>query len=407
MKEKNKLEENEHYKIQVDYNDSNEIIYKLTIINCKKEDVGQYIAKVKNPLGEVTTQSKLNILYGPTFLKELATEYLVKEHEVTKMTVEITGNPKPEVTWAKEVNSELLPISIPDDRIKIEQQQNLYSLTIKDSLLKDACDYICVAKNTISEVSSKAKVNITIPPKFLVQPESNKEVELGQNIELKCTLRGFPLPEIKLFDSKNQEKISKEDELVISSNILNETEVEYIFSFISINSDTSSSYECKATNKAGEVNVKFNLNILRKPEFIKQPDELIRLLENSELLLSVIVFASPDATIAWFKDSNKLSASKRIQLVDDKSKTAGPKTFSLKIPSANKDDVGLYEMVATNKLGEARVKSTVTVEFGPVIVKDLKAKERGTEGKEFAFEAIIKAIPQPEVKWYVNLLKYQ
>lgn len=380
-------------------NDKNETTFKLIIVATKTEDCGQYTAKIKNALGELNTQTKISVSYGPKFLKELASEVLVNEHETAKLTAEIIANPKAEITWSREIDQQNVSIS-QDDKFKFEQQQNTSALILKDSLLTDAGEYICIAKNKLSEIMSKSKVIVVIPPKFVTPPESNREVELGQPIDVKTIVRGYPLPDLKLFDVKTQtEKVSSENEIIIKSNNLSETEVEYTFSFVSVNKETPNAFECIASNKSGEASSKFNLNITRKPELLNKPSETLPLLENTELLLTVVVLASPDATIAWFKDNNKVASSKRIQLVDDKSKTPGPKTYSLRIASINKEDVGLYEFIATNKLGEARCSSSVNVEYSPIIVKDLKAKEKGVDGKEFKFECTVKAHPLPEVKW--------
>lgn len=374
-------------------------LFQLIIKNCKLEDSGQYIAKIKNSMGEATTQTKFNVLYGPKFVKNLNNEYLVKEHDTAKISAEIVANPKADVSWAKEINNDIVPIS-QNERIKLEQQQNISSLILKDSQLSDSGEYMCIAKNKINEVQSKTKLMVAIPPAFKLQPESNKEVELDQNIDIKCVVRGLPLPKLKLIDTKNQiEKISKDDEIIIQESVLSETEIEYTFTFVSIKPDSPSSYECKAINQIGEATSKFSLNIIRKPEFIKKLDELISLQEKSEIILNAVVFASPDATISWFKDNNKLSASKRIQIIDDKSKIQGPKSYSLKIPAPTKEDAGSYEIVAINKLGEARCASIVNIEFGPIIVKDLKSQEKGIDGKEFIFECSFKANPKPEIKW--------
>lgn len=382
-------------------NEKNETIFILTIKDCKFEDSGQYIAKIKNPLGEVTTQTKLNVLYGPKFMKELASEYIVKEHDTAKFSAEILSNPQSDIYWSKEVNNENININS-DEKFKFDQQKNVSSLIIKDSILRDTGDYICTAKNKINEVQSKTKLIVTIPPKFLIQPDATKDVELGKNEEFKCLVKGFPLPEIKLFDSKNQiEKISKDGEIIIKSIVLNEMESETSFIFNNINSDTPCFYEIKAINKSGEANCKFNLNITRKPEFVQKPNELIPLVETTELILNVVLLASPEAALTWTKDNNKITTSKRIQIIEDKSKGPGPKSHTLKIASVTKEDLGTYEILATNKLGEAKCTSNVNIEYGPSIIKDLKSKERGTDGYEFILECSLKANPQPEVKWYV------
>ena len=405
IKDKTTLTESERIKMVAEATMPNQTTFKLLIENCKTEDAGQYIVKIKNALGEVTTQSKLNVLFGPKFVKELLSEYNVKEHDVTKLTAEINANPKAEVAWFKETSTEPETI-LSNDKFKLESQQNTVSLTIKDTLMTDAVTYVCSAKNKISETNVKAKVNVCIPPKFTQVPDLNRDIELGQSTSIKCIVRAFPLPEVKFIQTTDQKVIESVENgpFEIKSSPISDTEVEYILNINNIAGDACNSYECKATNIAGEASCKFNLNILRKPEFIKQPNEIYNLNESADFILECTVLAAPDATVAWFKDGNKLNATKRLLITETKSdpkvKAAKPeKSYSLKIVASNKEDAGVYEAVATNKLGEAKCSTKLVVEYPPLIVKDLKPKERGVEENSFTFECTIRGNPTPEIKW--------
>ena len=106
---------------------------------------------MKNVSGEITAQSKVTILYGPKFIKELLSVYNVKEHDVSKISAEIDANPKPEISWSKEIDGSELETIVSNEKFKLETQQNNVSLIIKDSLLNDSASYICIAKNKINE----------------------------------------------------------------------------------------------------------------------------------------------------------------------------------------------------------------------------------------------------------------
>ena len=97
-----------------------------------------------------------------------------------------------------------------------------------------------------------------------------------------------------------------------------------------------------------------------------------------------------------------MAASKRVLITETKPATPVnyQKSYSLKILSATKEDSGVYEIVAINKLGEVRCSSELTIEFAPVITKDLKPKEKATEDSAFKYEVSAKGCPKPQVKWY-------
>ena len=382
---------------------SNETNFKLIINNCNSEDAATYTAKIKNNLGEASTQTKAIVLSGPVFIKPLQAEYNLKEKEVAKFTAEISANPKAEVTWTKE--SQETTALTPSDKFKLEAQSNSVSLSIKDLQLQDSAIYVCTAKNKISEAVSRTKLNVTIPPKFIKTPETNTEVELGGDLVVSCLAHGFPIPEAKIIRVEDQKLLNTLDEGVfeIKSNIINETQIEYVLVLKSIAINTPSVYECKLANESGEIGFKFDFKLIKKPEFVQRPDEVISLIENKDLIINCKVTSAPDAVLTWFKEGVKLAPSKRIQTLDVKEDTKlneKQKGYMLKILAATKEDAGNYEIVAANKLGEARCNTQVGVQFPPSIVKDLKPKERAIEEAPFTFEFAVKANPKPDVKWY-------
>ena len=396
-KDRSTLNESERMKIISQSDKSNENTFKIVIENVKLEDAGVYSAKIKNSLGELTANTKINVLFAPKISKHLNNEYNVKEHDATKLTVEVTANPKAEITWSK-LNE---PIAS-SDKFKLENQQNNHSLIIKDTLVSDAGNFVCTAQNKVGQVVSKTNLNVFIPPKFIQVPELNNQVDLGQNINLKCVARGLPLPEIQFLELKDQKVIVPDQDIEIKSNILSETEIESSLELQSVTDSTCQSFEIKAKNASGEINSKFNLIIHRGPQFEKELTDL-ELSESNDLVFEVVVHANPDAVMSWFKDGSKIAASKRVQIAeikDEHLKKQNKKKFSFKIASVNKDDAGLYEVTAVNKLGESKSSGLVKVNFAPALIKDLKPKEKQTQGNSFTFECIVRSNPEPEVKWY-------
>lgn len=396
-KDRSALSESERVKFVTISEKSNENIYKLIIENIKLEDAGVYSAKVKNNLGEVIANTKLNVLFAPKLNKELNSEYNVKEHDASKFSVEVTANPKAEILWSKSNE----PISS-SDRYKLESQQNNHSLVIKDTLISDSGNFVCIAQNKVGKIVSSTNLNVSIPPKFTQAPELNNQVNLGQNVTFKCITRGLPLPEVKFLELKDQKEIVTDQNIDLKSVILSETEIENSLEIKSVSDDTCQSFEIKAKNPSGEANSKFNLIVHRGPQFEKEISEM-ELNEASDLIFEIIVHANPDAILTWFKDGNKINASKRIQIVevkDENLKKQNKKKFNFKIAAVNKDDAGFYEVTAVNKLGEAKSSGMVKVNFGPVIIKDLKSKEKQTQGNSFTFECTVRSNPIPQVKWY-------
>jgi len=383
-------------------NDSKQIVHRLTISSVTSGDAGVYSAKIKNTLGEATANGKLEVLYKPVFVKELAAETFIKEKDLVKLTTDIQANPKAEVTWYKKTNdtTESSETKITNDaKLKADEQKTVNNLTIKDALLTDAVTYICVAKNKVGESRTQTKLNICVPPKFLRVPEANNEIEINKDLTAVCVVRGLPVPLIKFIDLKTKEELAADEEtgVEVKSIPVGDTEVEFTLNLRGVNTEkTPASLECIAFNSVGEAKAKMEIKVIRKPEFVVRPAEVISLQIGKDVLLECSVVASPNATFSWFKDGKKLSASKRVITGEDKQ----TKTNFCRIVSAVKEDSGSYEVVATNKLGECRASSDLTIEYAPIITKDLKAKEKALEDQTFKYEVSAKGCPKPTVAWF-------
>ncbi len=346
-------------------------------------------------------------MYGPKFIKELEKEYNTKEHDQTKLIAEIDANPKPEINWYKKSEDNATDMVLKsNDKLKLESQPNLASALIKDILMQDAGIYVCAAKNKISEAVSIANLNVFMPPKFIKSPEASTEIELGASIEFKFIIKSYPSAALKFISSSDQSLIESSDDgqYTISSSKTNDYEDEYTFKLSSVTPETPISFECKASNTVGEALSKFSLNVTRKPEFITKPLDEIILIESKETLIECSVLASPEATLTWIKDGVKLAQNKRIQFIEDKSsKYPKSKSHTMKILSASKDDFGTYEIIASNKLGEASCTFKTLVEYPPQVIKDLRAKEKCVdEDDTFLYECTIKGSPKPQIKWFMD-----
>lgn len=403
VKDRKTLEESDQLKITSEALSNNQVLHRLTIASALNTDAGAYTAKAKNPLGEVSCATKVEILYKPVFTKELAPEISVKEHDTVKFTTEVNANPKADISWYKKTESEEVKITN-DAKFKADEQKLTANLTLKDALLKDAETYVVIAKNKCGESRCECKLSIGVPPKFFKTPDASTEVEIGNGFTTSCVLRGLPLPDIKFVNNEDKSEVqaTEDGSVEIKSNKIGDTEVEFTLSIKAVGETTPTSMECVAFNSIGKAASKVEIKKTRKPVLVKKPEEVMSLQIGKDVVLECTVLAAPNATISWFKDSKKLSASKRLLIAEVKEATpvANQKTYSFKIISATKEDSGVYEVVAVNKLGEARASSDLTIEFAPIITKDLKPKEKAVEDNTFKYEVSAKGCPKPTIAWF-------
>ncbi|XP_021346443.1 twitchin-like isoform X8 [Mizuhopecten yessoensis] len=114
--------------------------------------------------------------------------------KTARFEVEITGTPKPDVTWFKG-SRELFD----DNKYEITNDGNHYSMAIRDVFGEDQDEYSVRAVNKGGSRSSRADLEIRSPPKVNV-PARFKDVstfEKGEPVVLKIPFTGNPKPSVR------------------------------------------------------------------------------------------------------------------------------------------------------------------------------------------------------------------
>ncbi|XP_069132541.1 twitchin-like isoform X9 [Argopecten irradians] len=114
--------------------------------------------------------------------------------KTARFEVEVTGTPKPEVSWFKG-SRELYE----SDKYEITNDGNFYTLAIKDVFGEDQDEYSVRAVNKGGSRSSRADLEIRSPPKVNV-PARFRDVstfEKGEPVVLKIPFTGNPKPSVR------------------------------------------------------------------------------------------------------------------------------------------------------------------------------------------------------------------
>uniref|UniRef100_A0A8C0WRL9 Ig-like domain-containing protein n=1 Tax=Castor canadensis TaxID=51338 RepID=A0A8C0WRL9_CASCN len=111
------------------------------------------------------------------------------------MTVQVSGNPPPEVIWLHNGNE----IQESED-FHFEQRGAQHSLCIQEVFPEDRGTYTCEAWNSAGEVRSQAVLTVQEPhdgtqPWFISKPRS-VTASLGQSVLISCAIAGDPFPTV-------------------------------------------------------------------------------------------------------------------------------------------------------------------------------------------------------------------
>lgn len=416
-KDRNTLPENDKIQVLTEANGANQIS-KLIIKDLTSEDSGSYMATVKNPIGQLSTQSKVNILLLPQFSKELSLascssqtsesktdEYKilsVNEKSQVKLDCQATGQPKPSIKWFKDDVE--LHVS---DKIKIETKYDVNFLIIKDISVKDRGFYKVQAENNAGISFSKLFIDINITP-VIIKSITNSEItitENNQSHEFLCVYQSKPKSEITWFLGDKQ--LSNDN-----SNYIFEEETnndsngnEQFTTKLKVQNLTladAGSYKCKIKNCVGEISTSANLSILKGQLFVKELEQLVEVGEKNEVKLECkLDDSNPKSTVTWLKDGNPISASKRIiigqpTLDTDKKSTI----FTLIIQDTNASDSALYTLKAVSKITTIESNCQVNILSAPKFLRETKPSLQCAAGDKVTLEVLAAGKPDPEYKWY-------
>nr|XP_030714399.1 myosin light chain kinase, smooth muscle isoform X6 [Globicephala melas] len=131
---------------------------------------------------------------APLFLQGLSDLRVMDGSQVT-MTVQVSGNPPPEVIWLHNGNE----IQESED-FHFEQRGAQHSLCIQEVFPEDTGTYTCEAWNSAGEVRTQAMLTVQEPqdgiqPWFISKPRSVTAC-LGQSVLISCAIAGDPFPTV-------------------------------------------------------------------------------------------------------------------------------------------------------------------------------------------------------------------
>ncbi|XP_072581337.1 myosin light chain kinase, smooth muscle isoform X9 [Vulpes vulpes] len=251
-------------------------VAELHIQDALPEDDGIYTCLAKNTLGQVSCSARVTVHekksdrksryllrtapgkpVAPLFLQGLSDLKVMDGSQVT-MTVQVSGNPPPEVIWLHNGNE----IQESED-FHFEQRGTQHSLCIQEVFPEDTGTYTCEAWNSAGEVRTQAVLMVQEPqdgtqPWFISKPRS-LTASLGQTVLISCAIAGDPFPTVHwLRDGKALSKDSGYFEVLQN---------EDVFTLVLKNVQPwhAGQYEIQLKNRVGECSCQVSLMLQSSP----------------------------------------------------------------------------------------------------------------------------------------------
>uniref|UniRef100_A0A8C2YR50 Myosin light chain kinase, smooth muscle n=1 Tax=Chinchilla lanigera TaxID=34839 RepID=A0A8C2YR50_CHILA len=187
-------------------------VAELRVQDTLPEDDGIYTCLAENASGQVSCSARVTVHEkksdgksglsplaptkptAPIFLQGLSDLRVMDGSQVT-MTVQVSGNPPPEVIWLHNGNE----IQESED-FHFERRGTRHSLCIQEVFPEDTGTYTCEAWNSAGTVRTQAMLTVQEPqdgtqPWFISKPRS-VTASLGQNVLISCAIAGDPFPSV-------------------------------------------------------------------------------------------------------------------------------------------------------------------------------------------------------------------
>lgn len=370
--------------------------YRLKLTSAKMDDAGEYRCVAWNSFGRVDsgigklTVKPLEDREPPKFTKPLQ-DVEVPGDTDARFDVQVTGSPKPKVSWLRDG----IDLRESDRIIMKEEEDNSYSLTIKNTKQSDEAVYSCSASNEMGEAQDQASLTVKMAEKQekpRITGLRDIETEIDSSVDFSAKVSGYPVPEVVW--KKDGKSLKSDDNIRISRDT--EDETLHHLRVKKVQESDTGTFTLKASNSAGEEEKSAQLTItIEQPHFTKQLRN-ITAKPSTDIILEAEVAGYPSPKITWYKDGKEVEESLNVTI----SQKDGICRLILK--NISNDSAGLYTCKAENEAGTDETQATVTVSVGqesPRFTKPLH-DETVDQGDEIVLEVEVKGSPPPLISWF-------
>ncbi|KAM7132198.1 myosin light chain kinase, smooth muscle isoform 1-T3 [Molossus nigricans] len=289
----------------------------------------------------------------------------VCEDQTVKFRCEVSGIPKPQVTWFLEG----APVRRREGTNEMYEEGGVHYLCLLRARLRDSGNYSCTASNVRGQVSCawtllvKRLATMEVAPSFSRVLRDCTVIE-GQDFMLQCSVQGTPVPRITW--------------------LLNEQPIQYAHSTCEAGvaelhiqdalPEDDGTYTCLAENSLGQVSCSAQVTVHEKksdgkseyllptapskpvaPRFLQGLSDL-KVMDGSQVTMTVQVSGIPPPEVIWLHNGNEIQESEDFHFEQRGTR------HSLCIQEVFPEDTGTYTCEAWNSTGEVRTQAVLTVQ---------------------------------------------
>ncbi|KAM5147900.1 hemicentin-1 [Mantella aurantiaca] len=341
------------------------------IANVSSHDEGYYDCFVTSSVGIGQARTFLDVNEPPPVIKASDNITInIGKHAI--LTCDVLSTVRYNLTWLRN-NLDLRQATVSGIEILTNN-----SLKIKSVDITDAGEYVCFASNEGGTATASVILTVQDPPRVLVEPK-NVTFTKGLRIRLKCSARGYPVPQIiwthnDMFLTYSSRYVITEDGSFVIKNAMEKD---------------SGLYTCVAANIAGTDRQTSAFIYIEAPVVTVVRKEMLIAID-TETNMECKTTGIPEPQVDWYKGDVKLNTSSQI-FIDHILGT-------LKIKKTQYIDAGEYTCEARNEVGKTSGKVTLTVGAPPVFIQSPSDIAMDI-GSDVILPCSVQGFPEPKIKW--------
>ncbi|XP_043473238.1 Down syndrome cell adhesion molecule-like protein Dscam2 isoform X4 [Leptopilina heterotoma] len=321
----------------------------LMIESLSPDHNGNYSCVARNMAAEVSHTQRL-VVHVPPIIEPFTFQEGLSEGMRTRTVCGVAaGDPPLTISWLKDGQS---PFPLPPKLASVANISQLdpYSslLSISNLAAEHSGDYTCVAANPAAEVRYTAKLQVKVPPQWIVEP-IDVSVERNRHVSLHCQAQGVPTPTI-IWKKATGGKTGEYEELrerAYTKLLPNGTLL-----LQHVKEDREGFYLCQASNGIGTgIGKVVQLKVNSSP-FFAAPSRLVTVKKGDTATLHCEVHGDKPVTVTWLKSGKiELNPSTNYRVTVKQEITPDGVVAQLQIAAAEASDSGAYFCQASNLYG--------------------------------------------------------
>lgn len=382
--------------------------YMFEIKELKLEDAGEYKAIIKNKVGEQSQKCLLSLQGVAEYRKPILVKGLhdTSEQKGNKHTlsVVITADPAPKVTWLKDGNVVQSDANIQMNVIEKELEHGLkeltYQLTFAETQHFDTGRYEIRLENKYGSLTSSCWLDILSKPEII----GLKDQFCIPSEAVVYDVLVYANPKPKVTWSRHNENLCNNENFEVIADVEAE---KYRLVIHSVAPSDAGEYTITAANSCGITQQVFKLNChVEKPAFVIAPEDQ-KICDHHPMKTEVQIHGIPQPTLEWFKDGQPIDYKSK----NEKKKNTYVAEFreidedqifsSLSIEDFRPTNEGMYSAIAKNEIGTTEVRFELQlVQTAPAFTTPLSKSVEVSQGQPLVLETVVSGSPAPEVKWF-------